>query len=410
MRIFSIITAIVVIAALYMLVIERDTLMSYVGGSEETPAPEVEAVAVAPVENAQRVVSVVVKTSVAQNIDSAVLLRGRTEAARQVLIQAETSGLIVSEPLRKGQFVEKGELMCEIGAGTRLAALAEAEARVPEAQARVPEAEGRLEEARARLNEAEINDNAAKQLSADGFASNIRVAGTKATVESARAGVQSAMSGVQSARAGIESAEAALSSARKEIEKLQIKAPFAGLLETDTAELGSLMQPGAACATIIQLDPIKMVGFVPEADVQRVEVGALAGARMTNGEDVRGTVTFVSRSSDPETRTFRVEVAVPNVDLKISDGQSAEILIAAEGKSAHLLPASALTLNSHGALGVRIADGDMADFKPVTILKDTVNGIWVAGLPESLDVIVVGQEYVTAGVKITTTNEKDITQ
>ena len=44
-------------------------------------------------------------------------------------------------------------------------------------------------------------------------------------------------------------------------------APFAGLLETDTAELGALLQTGSPCATIIQLDPIKFVGFVPEAEL-----------------------------------------------------------------------------------------------------------------------------------------------
>ncbi|HAL77100.1 MAG TPA: efflux RND transporter periplasmic adaptor subunit, partial [Rhodobacteraceae bacterium] len=53
----------------------------------------------------------------------------------------------------------------------------------------------------------------------------------------------------------IESAEAGVAVAEQEIDKLTIKAPFDGLLETDSAELGSLMQPGALCATIIQLDP-----------------------------------------------------------------------------------------------------------------------------------------------------------
>jgi multidrug efflux system membrane fusion protein len=409
MRIFPIITAAIVVGVLYLGIFERERLLGFAGSQPVVEAEEikVETSSEAP---AARVVSVVVKTSVAQNIDSAVLLRGRTEAARQVTVQAETTGLILSEPLRKGSYVNAGQLLCEIAPGTRLAMLTEAQARVPEAQARLPESQGRLAEAEARLIEAEINDNAAKQLSEDGFASSTRVAATRASVQAARAGVQTAKAGVEAARASILAAEASREAAEKEIEKLQVKAPFSGLLETDTAELGSFLQPGAPCATIIQLDTIKLVGFVPEAEVSKIEVGAFAGARMTSGEEVRGQVTFLSRSSDPETRTFRVEVGVPNRDSKIRDGQTAEILIASQGQDAHLVPASSLTLNNEGALGVRIAKGDKAAFVPISILRDTVEGIWVAGLDNEVEIITVGQEYVTDGVAIKTTNEKDITQ
>ena len=419
MRIFPIVIAIIVASALYLLVFERDRLLDFAADDSAVPTIEDIAETAPPEPEAAggRVVHVVALKSQASQIDSAVLLRGRTEAARQIEVRAETSGLVQSEPLRKGATVEKGQIMCEIDPGTRLTALAEAEARVPEAQARipeaaarVPEAEGRLAEAQARLEEAMINDNAARTLAEDGFASDTRVASTRAAVSAARAGVDAAIAGVESAKAGIEAAQAGVQSviatvatARKEIERLDVRAPFSGLLETDTAELGALLQPGAACATIIQLNPIKLVGFVPEAEVAKVTVGTMAGARLVSGREVAGQVTFLSRSSDPETRTFRVEVQVPNDDLSIRDGQTAEIVIAAAGKSAHLVPASALTLNDDGALGVRLAVDNKARFAPVTILRDTVDGVWVDGLEEQTDIIVTGQEYVTDGVDIEVT-------
>jgi len=161
---------------------------------------------------------------------------------------------------------------------------------------------------------------------------------------------------------------------------------------------------GTPCATIIQLDPIKLVGFVPEASVGQVTVGAMAGARLATGEEVRGEVTFLSRSADELTRTFRVEIRVPNEDLHIGDGQTAEILVASDGRLAHLMPASALTLDNEGTIGVRVVgDGNIARFLPVGILRDTVDGIWVTGLPDSVDVIVLGQEYVTDGVPVVPT-------
>jgi multidrug efflux system membrane fusion protein len=412
MRLFPIITAVIVVALLYLLVFERDRLLAYsgVGTEVETVATssEIEPVA-ASVKDGTRSVPVVALHSEATSIDGAVILRGRTEAARQVDLRAETSGLIISTPLRKGAFIEEGDIVCQLDPGTREIALMDANAGLLEAAARHPEAEARVAEAKARLVEAQINDRAALRLSEGGFASETRVAQTAATVEAALAGVQAAKSGVESARAGVQSAEAGVAAAENELGKLEISAPFAGLLETDSAELGSLQQPGSLCATIIQLDPIRLVGFVPETMVDRVEVGVAAGARLSSGREVFGTVTFLSRSADPTTRTFRVDVEVANGDLSIRDGQTAEIAIHADGDTAHLLPQSALTLDDDGNLGVRIVLENAAAFAPVSVLRDTTEGIWVAGLASQAEVIVVGQEFVTDGVPVAVTY-REVTQ
>ncbi len=412
MRLFSILTAIIVVGVLYAVVFERDRLLSFSGNngaSEEVTTTETtEAPETAP-EKDTKGVAVVALRSEASAIDGAVILRGRTEAARQVDVRSETSGQIISDPLRRGAFVNAGDLLCQLDPGTREITLADAEARLREAQARLPEAEARLAEAEAFLVEARINDNAASRLSEDGFASETRVAQTAAAVESALAGVQAAKSGVEGAVAGVQAAQAGVASASNELENLEIRAPFNGLLETDAAELGGLLQPGSLCATVIQLDPIKLVGFVPETLVDRVEVGATAGARLASGREVIGKVTFLSRSADPTTRTFRVDVEVPNADLSIRDGQTAEIGIQAEGDVAHLIPQSALTLDDDGALGVRIVRDNAAAFAPVSVLRDTTKGIWVAGLAQQADVIVVGQEFVTDGVPVDVTY-REVTQ
>ena len=116
---------------------------------------------------------------------------------------------------------------------------------------------------------------------------------------------------------------------------------------------------------------------------------------------MQGRVTFLSRSADELTRTFRVEVTVENPDLAISDGQTAEILIAADGRLAHLIPQSSLTLDDDGLIGVRTVNPDnVVRFYPITVLRDTANGVWVDGLPETVDIITVGQEFVVDGVSV----------
>ncbi len=410
MRLISFINAALVIVALYFLVFERDALFAFAGrgdAEESTTSEPEEAVVSLAYENAVRVVAL---RSVAREIDSAVLLRGQTKANRQVEVLAETTSTVISEPKRRGSFVEAGDLLCELDPGTRPASLAEAKAGKLEAESRIPEAEARLEEAHALVAEADINLKAARKLSETGFGSETRRVSSEAAMSSAEAGIKSAEAGLEATRAGIESAAAEVEAAQREMDRLTIEAPFQGLLESDTAELGSLMQPGTLCATIIQLDPIKLVGFVPETEVNRVQVGALASAQLVTGRQVEGRVTFLSRSADETTRTFEVEITVPNEDLTIRDGQTATIRISAEGAKAHLLPQSALTLSNEGQLGVRtVGAGDVVDFMPVRVLRDTAEGVWIDGLPETTDIIVVGQEFVVKGVTVNPTYQ-EVTQ
>jgi len=407
MRIFPVLAATALAVILYMAVIERPTLMALIGSApeaEEKPEAEVKPENGAALAGKKKV-KVVVKTLSAEQIDSAVVLRGQTAAARQVELRAETTAVVVSEPLRKGTHISEGQTMCRLEEGTRQSALAQARAELAEAESRVPESEARVEEAKALLAEAKINQNASARLNEDGFASTTQLASSDAAVAAAEASVSSAQSGLRAARSGIEAATAAVAVAQAELEHLVIKAPFSGLLESDTAELGSLLQAGALCGTIIQLDPVKLVGFLPETEVNRVRVGAMARARLAaGGGEVVGAVTFISRSADPETRTFLTEINVPNPELKIRDGQTAEILISSDGAMAHLVPQSALTLNADGTLGLRVVTPDnIVDFYPVEIIRDTADGIWVTGLPETADVIVVGQEYVIKGVEVAPT-------
>jgi len=409
MRLIPLLTAVVVAASLYLLVIERDSLMAFargenpqsltetVGRPEETSTEIVEKVA-------ENRIGVVVLRSESRAIDSAVILRGQTRAARQVEVRAETSATVISEPLRNGAQVKTGDLLCQLAPGTRMAAMLEARARLSEARSRVPEAEARLDEARARLKEAQINNNASRKLAEGGYVSDTRLAATQASERAAIAGIASAETGLQTTSAGIESAVAAVASAQKEIDRLTITAPFDGLLESDTAELGSLMQPGSLCATVIQLDTIKVVGFVPETQVNRIQVGAMAGAQLAAGQRVQGRVTFLSRSADPTTRTFEVQITVSNADLAIRDGQTADIAISAPGERAHKLPQSSLTLNNDGQLGVRVVNQDqIVAFYPVKFLRDESDGVWVTGLPDVADVIVVGQDFVVEGVPVAPT-------
>lgn len=361
MRIISILTAALVAGALWLLILDRDRLDRWTGRDATPAAQEADAApAAAPDPTAAQ--SVVVRSIPAQPLQSGVLLRGRTEAARSVEVRAETGGRVISDPLPRGTQVEAGTVLCRLDPGTRPATLAEAEAR---------------------LAEAELAARNADVLSESGNAAQTR-----------RLSAQTALAAARSAVAAVQA----------DLARTTLAAPFAGVLEDDSAETGTLLQPGGLCARVLALDPLRLVGFAAERDVARIAPGAQAGGRLADGKVLAGTVSFVARSADAATRTYRVEISVPNPDGAIRDGQTAELLVATPGEPAHLVPASALTLDDAGHIGVRLAGaGDRAVFARVTVLRDSADGIWVSGLPDPARVIVRGQDFVTDGVALAVT-------
>ena len=225
--------------------------------------------------------SVIAMASEAASHTRVLTLRGRTEADRAVTLQAEVAGLVEGDPPRRGTIVQAGDVICRLSAGERPAELAEA---------------------RAGLIEAEAEVEAAERLVERGFTSQTETLKRRAALESARA---------------------RLMRAELAMERLEIVAPFGGILEDDAAERGTLLQPGGHCATIIAIDPVVLVGYAPEREVDALSVGQAATGRLVTGRALQGEVRYVARTADPDTRTFRVEIAVPNPELAIREGMTA---------------------------------------------------------------------------------------
>ena len=186
----------------------------------------------------------------------------------------------------------------------------------------------------------------------------------------------------------------------------KVKAPFDGYLETFSVKEGDYLNTGAVCATIIDPDPMRLIGEVSEKEINFVKVGAKAMAELISGKKVEGVVSFVSTSANKGTRTFRVEIDVKNSDRSIRDGVSAQIAIEGDTILAHKISPSILMLGEAGELGIRtVNEDDQVEFKEIDILEDSMEGIWITGLPKNTRIITIGQEYVFQGQ---TVNVKEI--
>lgn len=289
----------------------------------------------------------------------ALSLRGRTEATAVVQIRSETNGVVEQRYVNKGDTVKEGDLLCSLEAGVRQSA---------------------IQQALASLEQSETDFQANEELKKQGYATNSRLLA------------------LQTAR---DAAKAQLEQAEREMEKTKIVAKASGIVQDPIAEVGNLLNPGDVCATVVQNNPMNFIGQVSEAKVSAINVGDAAMVRLVSGQAVAGKIKFISPTADEQTRTFKVEIEMPNDNGGLRSGITADAAIALKSDEAYSVQASWLTLSDEGDVGVRVINAqNIVDFMPVQILAQTPETMWVAGLTPGMKVITLGQEYVSAGQEV----------
>ncbi|MDX5331760.1 MAG: efflux RND transporter periplasmic adaptor subunit, partial [Caulobacteraceae bacterium] len=185
------------------------------------------------------------------------------------------------------------------------------------------------------------------------------------------------------------------------LEQVNIRAPFAGVFDNRDAEVGTYLSPGQPCGSMIELDPLLIVGNVPETEAGRIRTGEAATATLVSGQTLSGQVRYVAREADANTRTYRLEIAARNPQMAVRSGLSADVRVTTASGPAHLVPPSALVLDAEGRQGVRhVGQGDVVAFTPVQVMSEGPDGVWVRGLNGRVRVITVGQSYVDQGQKV----------
>ena len=203
---------------------------------------------------------------------------------------------------------------------------------------------------------------------------------------------------IAQAKATLAAAEAKLKRAELDIQRTYVRAPFAGVVEEVHSEVGDYVAPGTACVTVVDLNPMLLVGRVAEKDVHLLKIDQPVIGLMSDGTEVEGPVSFIGAQSDPATRTYAVEIEVPNADYDLRSGLTTEIRIPVAEVMAQKISPALFALDDEGKIGVRIVNERGAvEFHHVTIVRDEPDGVWVSGLPDVATLITVGQELVVPG-------------
>jgi multidrug efflux system membrane fusion protein len=288
-----------------------------------------------------------------------IVVNGRTEASRTVIVRAQAAGRVVEVGAAQGARLAKGAAIARIDAEDRKAWFAESQAL---------------------LRQREIEHQASLQLATKGFRSDTKVAETKAQLDAARARVERM---------------------RLDLAHTEIVAPYRGVLERRHVEVGSYVKEGDNVATVVDLDPVLVIGFVAERHVGLLRPGMAGEASLIDGWRIGGAIRYVAAVADATTRTFRVELEVANPEFSVRDGLTAELRIALPPILSHRVPPSVLTLAADGVVGVKLVDGERrVVFAPVRILADAADGVWVEGLAGESTIITVGHEFVTVGQRV----------
>ena len=286
---------------------------------------------------------------------------GRTEADKRVTVFARTGGVVTELRVKRGMWVKKGEVIAILSDEAR-------EAQVMQAQALLTQKRTELE--------------AKRQLILSGTLPRLQLVDLEAQVKTA---------------------EAALAGAEAERDRGVVRAPWSGVVHDVAVEVGqaAFSFAGREIATLVALDPMLAVVEVADRKLAGILAGDRADVRLVTGETASGNIRFVAKTASQTTRTYRVEIELPNSDGKIPDGITAEVSIPLAAVPASRVPRSALTFSSAGELGVRIVDRDgLVRFLPVKMVEDEQSYMWVAGIADGSQVIVQGQDFVREGQKV----------
>ncbi|MBA1141119.1 efflux RND transporter periplasmic adaptor subunit [Mesorhizobium neociceri] len=286
----------------------------------------------------------------------AIRISGLTEADKRAVLATRVAGVIEKLPVKQGDHVKTGDLVLMLAAEEKISMVDNAKQLVVQRQAEL--------EASLRLMKS----------------------GNLPTLQ------------LDTARSNLTAAQSQLETAQAELDRNLVKAPFDGVIDRVPVELGSSVMQGGEVATILKLDPVIARGEVSERDLGYLKLGDKATVRLVSGQTVEGTVRYISRDASSATRTFRVEIAIPNGDGSVPAGMTAEIALSAQPTDAVMLPRSVVTLGDKGDLGIRAVDKDnKVVFFPIDLVDDSPKGLVLGGIPADARVIVAGQELVKEG-------------
>lgn len=300
-----------------------------------------------------------IDNSSAESVDQVISFSGRIEPFRRVTLSAEVEGKVKETGVKRGDKAKKGDLIVELD---------ESDLKYKEA------------EAQAQVEQRELEYNGAKELMGKGGLSAGKLAEAKSKLDGAKA---------------------SLERAKIDLKNTHVVAPFDGELQERMVEEGDYVSRGKPLAIFIEGDPMRAIGEVTEEHVAKLTLGEVGYATLNNGKKLEGFLSYIAPESNMQSRTFRVELKIRNLENANKLGQTVKIEIPVGKVMAHKIAASHLSLNDKDDIGIKYLDSEnKVHFGTGIIEKTEGDYIWLSGLPENILLVTYGQGFVKEGQQV----------
>jgi multidrug efflux system membrane fusion protein len=203
------------------------------------------------------------------------------------------------------------------------------------------------------------------------------------------------------AKSALDTAKADVARIKLRIDRTQVKAPFAGVINKRLVETGDYVGIGDPILELADLDPLIVRANVTQQEVLKLVNGQEVSASIVTGKKHQGTIRYIAPVADENTNTFVIEAAFANPNMQFKAGFSTQLDIELAEVNAILLSPAFMALDDNGNIGVKTLSTDNTVlFTPINIVKSEQDGVWMTGLGENTKVITLGQGFVRIGDKV----------
>lgn len=312
-----------------------------------------------------------------QSVEYAINAVGSIDAFEIVQVTARIPGAVEKIHFREGDHVSGGDLLVEIEPGRYRLAVQESEAAVAQAQAALAEAEGGLAR-----REGANTTNAGLIPGEELDAWRTRVA---------------------TERARLAASQAALERANRNMRDSEVRAPFAGNIQTRDVQTGTYVQPGSLLTTLVRRDPLLLRFQVSDRDAASLSPGMPARFSVRGaGAEHEARLVAVAESADPASRMVAVTAEVTSKDPSLRPGAFAEVTVpVGSARQAAVIPQTAVRPSERGFLAYVVAGG-RAHERVLTLGLRTADGqVEVKdGLAVGDSLVIRGAEALREGVAV----------
>jgi RND family efflux transporter MFP subunit len=327
-------------------------------------------------------------------------LPGENAAWYESTIYARVSGYVSKWYVDIGDQVKAGQLLATIDTPELDAELAAARAKLQVAQAQV---KGKQADATFAASTYERWRDSPKGVVSD------------QEREDKKAGDVSATAQLEAARAQVNLDQADVDRLSAFEQFKRVTAPYAGTIIERRVDIGNLVTAGSSSSTtslyrMAQDDPIRVFVEVPQSaapDLMKIGVPAkISTDDAASGQPITGAITRTSDAVNPQARTFRVEVDIPNADRRLVPGLYVQVAFQLENGSASQVPAAALVFQAGGPK-VAVVDSDgTVHFRAVTIARDDGDRVELSSGVSDNDRLVLNiSNQIVDGEKVRVSND-----